>query len=123
MDPQAAAAGPLRQERVCPDCKGFDFVEDHARGDIVCKVGFCNSFLLHGPLCMAIRHTICNEGDKALCLLLLMLVRDVAWLQRHTSSMNDQNGELSVTRWAGTKHSACQQGLFEIRGVAIGCKH
>eukprot|EP00878_Enallax_costatus_P001359 GHUV01001508.1.p1 GENE.GHUV01001508.1~~GHUV01001508.1.p1 ORF type:complete len:394 (+),score=120.99 GHUV01001508.1:421-1602(+) len=37
MDPQAAAAGPLRQERICPDCGGLDFVEDHARGDIVCK--------------------------------------------------------------------------------------
>lgn len=29
--------GP-RQERVCPDCRGTLFVEDHAAGDIVCKV-------------------------------------------------------------------------------------
>lgn len=32
------AEGALRQERVCPDCKGRDFVEDHAAGDIVCRV-------------------------------------------------------------------------------------
>jgi len=27
-----------RQERQCPDCGGFDFVEDHAAGDVVCTV-------------------------------------------------------------------------------------
>eukprot|EP00775_Hariotina_reticulata_P013110 gene13110-13238_t len=27
----------LRQERRCADCGGWDFVEDHAAGDIVCK--------------------------------------------------------------------------------------
>jgi ribosomal protein S27E len=29
--------GP-RRERVCPDCRGIDFVEDHAAGDIICRV-------------------------------------------------------------------------------------
>ncbi|KAF8063772.1 cabII-1 [Scenedesmus sp. PABB004] len=39
MDPGSvfAPVGVLRQERVCADCGGFDFVEDHAAGDIVCK--------------------------------------------------------------------------------------
>lgn len=41
MDAEAngVTAGPLRQERMCQDCHGIEFVEDHARGDIVCKVG------------------------------------------------------------------------------------
>ncbi|WIA14308.1 hypothetical protein OEZ85_002840 [Tetradesmus obliquus] len=37
MDTLYAPVGALRQERVCADCGGRDFVEDHAAGDIVCK--------------------------------------------------------------------------------------
>ena len=28
----------VRAQRVCPDCSGTIFVEDHAAGDIICKV-------------------------------------------------------------------------------------
>jgi hypothetical protein len=33
-------AGP-RIARTCPDCRACDFVEDHAAGDIICKVLAC----------------------------------------------------------------------------------
>jgi hypothetical protein len=38
MDTLYAPVGALREERVCGDCGGKDFVEDHAAGDIVCRV-------------------------------------------------------------------------------------
>lgn len=28
----------LKFEQICPDCQGRDFVEDHAQGDLICKV-------------------------------------------------------------------------------------
>lgn len=36
-----AEGAALRQQRKCGDCGGFDFVEDHAAGDIVCRVRAC----------------------------------------------------------------------------------
>jgi hypothetical protein len=38
MDTLYAPVGALRAERVCADCGGRNFVEDHAAGDIVCNV-------------------------------------------------------------------------------------
>jgi hypothetical protein len=33
-----AEGAQIKHERQCPDCRGRDFVEDHAAGDIVCRV-------------------------------------------------------------------------------------
>lgn len=33
-----AAGAQIKHERICPDCRQTDFVEDHAAGDIVCRV-------------------------------------------------------------------------------------
>jgi hypothetical protein len=47
-----AEGAHIRQERVCPDCRGRDFVEDHAAGDIVCRVRALGLAACPHPLCM-----------------------------------------------------------------------
>jgi ribosomal protein S27E len=40
-----------QQQIQCPDCKGIDIVEDHAQGDMVCRVREkCSNGPRSGPL-------------------------------------------------------------------------
>lgn len=73
-----------KQERKCPDCNGIQFVEDHANGDIVCKV----TELLNSKCICPMQPDLKEVLDD----------RVVALWSKHTLLTRGRSGAPSVTR-------------------------